>query len=48
MDFVITIKFAKDNVFDLYLNGEWVASRSHYENILNETKKLIEDSLINK
>lgn len=48
MDFVITIKFAKDNVFDLYLNDEWVASRASYENILYETKKLIENSLINK
>ena len=48
MDFIITIKFAKDNVFDLYLNDEWVASRGHYENILDEAKKLIEDSLINK
>ena len=48
MDFVMTIKFAKDNVFDLYINDEWVMSRGHYENILDEAKRIIESSLINK
>lgn len=42
MDFVMTIKLAK-NVFDLYIK-----SRGHYENILNEVKKVIENSLICK
>ena len=48
MDFVITIKLAKDNVFDLYLNNEWIASRGNYENILEKEKKIIEKRLINK
>ena len=38
----MTIKLAK-NVFDLYIK-----SRGHYENILNEVKKVIENSLICK
>ena len=45
--FEMTIKLRGDNVYDLYMNGQWVASRGHYENILNEAKKLIEKDLIN-
>ena len=45
--FDITIKLRRDNVYDLYFNDEWVASRGHYENILDEAKKIMEDSLIN-
>lgn len=43
----ITIKLRGDNVYDLYLNDEWVASRGSYENILLEAKGLIERDLIN-
>ena len=46
--FDVIIKLRGDNVYDLYFNGEWVASRGHYENILDEAKKLIEKSLLNK
>ena len=46
--FDIIIKLRGDNVYDLYLNDEWVASRGHYENILNEDKKLIEKDLMEK
>lgn len=45
--FDITIKLRGDNVYDLYFNDAWVASRGHYENILDEAKKLIEADLIN-
>ena len=45
--FNITIKLRGDNVYDLYLNDEWIASRGHYENILDEAKKLIEKDLLN-
>lgn len=45
--FDITIKLRGDNIYDLYFNDEWVASRGHYENILDEAKKLIEADLIN-
>ena len=44
--FDITIKLSSDNVYDLYFNGEWLAARSHHENILDEAKKLIEKCLI--
>ena len=37
-----TIKLRGDNVYDLYVDGEWVASRGHYENILDEIRKSIE------
>jgi hypothetical protein len=45
--FNITIKLRGDNVYDLYFNDEWVASRGSYKNILYEAKKLIESDLIN-
>lgn len=38
----VKIKQRFDNVYDLYINGEWVASRGHYENILDEVRKAIE------
>ena len=45
--FDITIKLRGDNVYYLYFNDAWVASRESYENILDEAKKLIENDLIN-
>ena len=45
--FDITIKLRGDNVYDLYFNDKWVASCGHYENILDEAKKLIKNDLIN-
>lgn len=45
--FDITIKLRGDNVYDLYFNDEWVASRGSYENILDEARNLIKNSLIN-
>ena len=36
------IKMRGDNIYDLYVNGEWVASRGHYENILDEIRKEIQ------
>ena len=32
----LTIKLRGDHVYDLYLNGKWVASRGSMDNILNE------------
>ena len=45
--FDLTIKLRGYNVYDLYFNDEWVASRGSYENIIDEAKKLIENDLIN-
>lgn len=44
--FDITIKLRGDNVYDLYLDGEWVASRGSYEHILDEARSAIKDNLI--
>ena len=44
--FDITIKLCGDGVYDLYFNDVWGVSRGHYENILDEAKKLIEKDLI--
>lgn len=44
--FDIAIKLRGDHVYDLYFNDEWVASRGHYESILNEAKNIIENELI--
>lgn len=37
----IKIKQRGDGVYDLYLNGDWQASRGHYENILDEVRNVI-------
>lgn len=35
------IKLRGDNVYDLYVDDQWVASRGHYENILEEIRNAI-------
>lgn len=42
----VTIKLRGDNVYDLYLDGQWIASRGSYENIINEARKAIQESLM--
>ena len=44
--FDITIKLRGDNVYDLYMNGEWVASRGSHDAILDEARAAIKDSLL--
>ena len=44
--FDITIKLRGDNVYVLYFNDEWAASRGSYEGILNDAKQIIERSLL--
>lgn len=46
--FDITIKLRGDNVYDLYVNGKWVASRGGYEGILDEARSAIKDLLLNE
>lgn len=36
-----TIKMRGDNVYDLYVDDQWVASRGHYENIFEEIRNII-------
>lgn len=46
--FDLTIKLRGDNVYDLYINGKWIASRGSCENILNEADKILSESLREK
>lgn len=46
--FDITIKLRGDNVYDLYMNNSWIASRGSHENILDEIRNEIKKSLINE
>ena len=45
--FNITIKLKGDNVYDLYMDGEWIASRGTYEGVVDEVRKVVIDSLMN-
>ena len=44
--FDITIKLRGDNVYDLYMDGEWITSRGSCENIVDEAKDVIRKSLL--
>ena len=39
--FEAKIKQRGDGVYDLYINGEWIISRGHYENVLDEIRNAI-------
>lgn len=43
--FDITIKLRGDNVYDLYMDGKWIASRGSCENILDELRREVRKSL---
>jgi hypothetical protein len=40
--FEAKVKQRGDGVYDLYINGQWVVSRGHYERILDEIRKEIQ------
>ena len=44
--FDIVIKLRGDNVYDLYLGGDWIASRGSCDGILDEARSVIKNSLI--
>lgn len=44
--FDITIKLRGDNVYDLYMDGKWVASRGGHEGILDEARAVIKERLL--
>jgi hypothetical protein len=46
MNFDIKIKLRKDNVYDLYLNGEWISSRGSCDNILDEVRNVVKAKLL--
>lgn len=45
-NFDIKIKLRGDNIYDLYINSEWVASRGSCDNILDEVKQVIKAELL--
>ena len=46
--FDITIKLRGDNVYDLYLDGQWISSRGSSDNILEEVKNVVKESLMSE
>ena len=44
--FDITIKLRGDNVYDLYHDGKWVASRGSGETIVDEVRNVVRASLL--
>ena len=45
--FDVIIKLRGDNVYDLYVNNEWITSRGNCDIILDEARKVIKSELIN-
>ena len=43
--FDIMIKLRGDNVYDLYMDGKWIASRGSCDNILDEVRNEVRKSL---
>jgi hypothetical protein len=44
--FEVIIKLRGDNVYDLYVDGEWISSRGSCDNIVDEARDVIKRSLI--
>lgn len=38
----IEIKHRGDGIYDIYLNDQWVASKGHYESVLDEIRSIIQ------
>lgn len=43
--FNIMIKLRGDNVYDLYMDGEWISSRGSCDSIVDEARNAIKESL---
>lgn len=46
--FDVTIKLRGDNVYDLYIDGEWISSRGSYDGILDSLRHEVEKSLLDE
>ena len=44
--FDIMIKLRGDNVYDLYVGGEWVTSRGSCDKVLDDVNNIVKQSLI--
>lgn len=45
-EFNIKIKLRGDNVYDLYVDGEWVTAHGNCEKILRDVSEIVKDALI--
>ena len=43
--FDVMIKLRGDNVYDLYMSGNWIASRGSCDGILDELRNVVKKSL---
>lgn len=41
----ITIKLRGDNVYDLYIDGEWVSSHGNCDKVLKDVRTAVETAL---
>lgn len=41
--FEVKIKLRGDDVFDIYVDGKWVVSRGHIDNVLDELRVILTD-----
>ena len=44
--FNIMIKLRGDNIYDLYMDGKWVASRGSCDKILEDVNDFVKEALI--
>ena len=44
--FDFAIKLRGDNIYDLYLDGNWLAARGSCDTILEEARDIMKESLI--
>ena len=44
--FNIMVKLRGDNVYDLYVDGEWVVSRGNCDKILEDINSIVKESLV--
>ena len=44
--FNITVKLRGDHVYDLYIDGKWIASRGNCDSLLEDAKNVLKDALM--
>ena len=45
-EFNIKIKLRGDNVYDLYVNGEWISSHGNCDKVLEDVSGVVEEALM--
>ena len=41
----ITIRLRGDNVYDLYINGEWISSHGNSDKVLEDVRDVVKEAL---